>query len=71
MAIGGHISKDDMKAIRLFLVLTTMYHQAKAQMQKGLNEYKNDGEPYDFGSLGLPDTMMSNLGGGGGGGKLR
>ena len=32
-----------------------MYDEAKAQMVRGLDGYKN--EPWDFGAMGLIDTM--------------
>jgi len=65
MQVGGHISEDDMKILRTTLKKTPMYDEAKAQMQKGLTEYKNDGTPWDFGSLGLDDTAFVALSGGG------
>lgn len=68
MQLGGHISDDDMKMLRTMLPQTPMYDESKAQMQKGLDGYKNDGTAWDFGSKGLIDTMMSMGGGGAAGG---
>jgi hypothetical protein len=59
MQLGGHISEDDLKMLRTALIKTPMFDEAKAQMEKGLTEYKNDGTAWDFGSKGLIDTMMS------------
>ncbi len=64
MQLGGHIPEDDLKTLRAMLPQTPMYDESKAQMQKGLDGYKNDGTAWDFGSKGLIDTMTS-MGGGG------
>jgi len=59
MQLGGHVSEDDMNLLRTTLKKTPMHEEAKAQMQKGFDGYKNDGTAWDFGSKGLIDTMMS------------
>lgn len=71
MKIGARISENEIKFLRATLERTKMYDEAKAQMPKGLDGYKNDGSPWDFGSLGLYDTMMMSGGASrAGGGKF-
>lgn len=57
MQLGIRISDKDLQVLRDTLPGAKMYDEAKAQMQKGLDGYKNDGEPWDFESLGLEDTI--------------
>ncbi len=48
-----------MQVLRDTLPRATMCDEARAQMQKGLDGYKGDGEGWDFESLGLEETMMT------------
>ncbi|CAD6575576.1 MAG: hypothetical protein ASARMPREDX12_007382 [Alectoria sarmentosa] len=57
MQLGVRISDQDLQVLRDTLPRAKMYDEAKAQMRKGLDGHKNDGEPWDFESLGLEDTM--------------
>lgn len=56
MQLGASISVEDLHAVRQTLTHTPMYDEAKAQMEKGLNGYKSDGEKWDFQSPGLVET---------------
>ena len=60
MQLGVQISDRDLQVVRDTLPRAKMYDEAKAQMQKGLDGYKNDGEPWDFESLGLEDAIRVN-----------
>lgn len=57
MLLGANISEEDMQMLRDTLETTPMYDEAKAQMVKGLEGYKNEGSPWDFNSPGLHDKM--------------
>ena len=59
MRLGVKIDDKDMQVLRDTLPRAKMYDEAKAQMQKGLDGYKNDGEAWDFESLGLEDTIRA------------
>ena len=63
MQLGATINDTDMQTIRDTLPHTPMYDEAKGQMQKGINEYKSDGKPWDFESMGLHETMASDKAG--------
>ena len=56
MQLGARITIEQIATLHKTLKRTPMYDEAKAQMQKGLNQYKGDGKPHDFESLGLHDT---------------
>lgn len=58
MQLGVKISDKDMQVLRDTLPRTKMYDETKAQMQKGLDGYRNDGEAWDFESLGLQETIQ-------------
>ncbi|KAL8955908.1 MAG: hypothetical protein Q9193_006401 [Seirophora villosa] len=60
MWLGGDIAQDDMHVLRTTLQSTPMTDQAKAQMEKGLEGYKNNGEAWDFESKGLHEIMMES-----------
>ncbi|KAI4092287.1 MAG: hypothetical protein LQ344_003531 [Seirophora lacunosa] len=60
MWLCGYIAQDDMHFLRATLQSTPMTDQAKAQMEKGLEVYKNNGEAWDFGSKGLHEIMMES-----------
>lgn len=73
MRLGGHSSDKDMDVLRATLPKTPMTDEAKAQMSKGLDGYKNNGVEWDFGSKGLLETVMEGIesrGGGSSGGEL-
>ena len=57
MQLGVQISDKDLQVLRDTLPRAKMYDEARAQMQKRLDGYKNDCEPWDFESLGLEDTI--------------
>ncbi|KAF6230534.1 hypothetical protein HO133_004878 [Letharia lupina] len=57
--LGVKIGDEDMRVLRDTLPRTKMYDEARAQMQKGLDGYKNDGEAWHFESLGLEDTIQA------------
>ena len=57
MQLGARVTIQQIATLHKILKCTDMYGEAKAQMHKGLNDYRNIGEPYNFGSLGLLDTM--------------
>ena len=59
MQLGVKIGDVDMQVLRDTLPRAEMYDEARAQMQKGLDGYKDDGEGWDFESLGLDDTMTT------------
>lgn len=59
MQLGVKIGEEDMQVLRNTLPRAEMYDEARAQMQKGLDGYKGDGEGWDFESLGLEETMMT------------
>lgn len=59
MQLGVKIGDEDMRVLRDTLPRTKMYDEARAQMQKGLDGYRNDGEAWDFESLGLEDTIQA------------
>lgn len=48
MLLGVKVSDEDMRVLRDTLPRTKMYDEAKAQMQKALDGYKNDGEAWNF-----------------------
>lgn len=59
MSLGCHIPHSTMSLIRRHYKSVGLMRDALTQMEKALNSrigFK-DGEPYDFGSLGLHDTM--------------
>lgn len=62
MQLGVKIGDEDMRVLRDTLPRTKIYDEARAQMQKGLDGYKNDGEAWDFESLGLEDTIQARGG---------
>ena len=57
MQLGVKINAKDMLVLQDTLPRAKMYDEAKAQMQKGLHGYKNNGEAWDFDSLNLEDTI--------------
>ena len=57
MQLGARITLAQIAMMHQTLKRTPMYDKANAQVQKGLNEYKNNGEPYDFKSPGVYETM--------------
>lgn len=57
MQLGVQIGDKDMHVLRDTLPRARMYDEARAQMQKGLDGYKNNGEAWDFESLGLEETI--------------
>lgn len=59
MQLGASISEHDMQVLRDTLRRTPMYDEAKAQMEKGLQGYKNDGKEWNFKSPGLNETAAS------------
>ena len=57
MQLGAHITIAQIAMMHKTLKRTPMYDDAKIQIQKGLDKYKNDGNPYDFESPGVIETM--------------
>lgn len=56
MQLGVKITEEDMQILRDTLKRVKMFGEAKAQMKKGLDGYKNNGEEWDFGSPGIEET---------------
>ena len=56
MQLGASISIEDLDTVRQTLTRTPMYDEAKAQMEKGLDGYKSNGEKWDFENPGLQET---------------
>lgn len=67
MQLGATVSDDDKKTIRANLKGAYMHQPAKAQVRKALNEYKSNGEGWDFESSGLDETVMMTAAAGKGG----
>lgn len=61
MQLGGEIPKKDIKDIRRRLGRTEMFEEAKESLRKGLKEYKNNGQAWDFGNLSLVETATNPL----------
>lgn len=58
MQLGAHVTLEQVATLHKTLKRTSLYDEAKAQMQNGLlNHYKNDAQPFAFGSLGVLDTV--------------
>ncbi len=58
MQLGAEIDKQDMQVLKETLAKTSMYDEAKGQMEKAIEGYKS-GEKWDFGSKGVVETMQA------------
>ena len=61
LQLGAHISVPQNVLLRKTLKRTPMYDEAKAQMQKGLVWCAKNKGPYNFGSLGVEETIEKKL----------
>lgn len=59
MKLGAVIEKDDLMIIRSALQHTEIHAEAKKQMEKALNEYKSNGEGWDFESSSIGMRLPS------------
>lgn len=59
MQLGAFISDEDKEKLHDSLRLARMHPATKAQVEKALNEYKNDGEVWDFESPNYFETMRT------------
>ncbi|KAI4207114.1 MAG: hypothetical protein LQ349_009880 [Xanthoria aureola] len=61
MMLGAIIPATDLAYVAQTLKETPMYQEAKTQVQKGLEGYKNNGEPFDFGSKSIIDAANASV----------
>lgn len=61
MMLGAIIPATDLAYVSQTLKETPMYQEAKTQVQKGLEGYKNNGEPFDFGSKSIIDAANASV----------
>lgn len=59
MKLGAVIEKEDLMIIRSALQHTEIHTEAKKQMEKALNEYKSNGEGWDFESSSIGMRLPS------------
>lgn len=60
MRLGATIPATDLAYVGQTLKDTPMYQEAKTQVQKGLEGYKNNGEPWDFESKDIIDAANAS-----------
>ncbi len=56
MQLGVEIGEQTMRVLKETLAKTSMYEEAKGQMEKAIEGYKS-GEMWDFGNKGVVETM--------------
>ena len=61
MKLGATVNEDAKKSIRASLHSAYMHEPAKKQVMKGLKEYKNNGEAWNFNSSGLLETAAMKM----------
>lgn len=61
MMLGAIIPATDLAYVAQTLKETPMYQEAKTQVQKGLEGYKNIGEPFDFESKSIIDAANASV----------